>query len=129
MVPGDLLYTRDHEWVRHEGEKATIGVTDYAQREFGDVVFVDLPSLGERVEAGGRLASVESVKAVSDVYAPVTGEIVAVNDDLEHSPEYVNQDPYGKGWIAVIEMDAARPPAGLLSAGDYEELLAKLAKE
>ncbi|NLG84444.1 MAG: glycine cleavage system protein GcvH [Firmicutes bacterium] len=127
MVPEDRWYTREHEWVKLEDKKATIGITDYAQEELGDIVFVDLPSVGERVEAGGRLASVESVKAVSDVYAPVAGEILAVNDDLEHSPEYLNQDPYGKGWIAVVEME--EEPEGLLSARAYEELLAKLKEE
>ena len=129
MVPEGLWYTREHEWVKLEDKKATIGITDYAQQELGDVVFVDLPSVGERVEPGARLASVESVKAVSDVYAPVGGEILAVNDDLEHSPEYLNQDPYGKGWIAVVEMEEEGPPVGLLSAREYEELLAKLRED
>lgn len=125
MVPQELKYTRDHEWVRIEGDRVTMGITDFAQHELGDVVFVDLPAVGEKIEAGAGLASVESVKAVSDVYAPIGGEILAVNDDLEHSPEFVNQDPYGKGWIAVIEPGDPGQLDGLLSAKDYEALTAK----
>ena len=125
MVPQELKYTRDHEWVRIEGEQVTMGITDYAQHELGDVVFVDLPAVGEKIESGAPLASVESVKAVSDVYAPLSGEIMAVNDDLEHSPEFINQDPYGKGWIAVIEPTSPGQLTGLLSAKDYEDLTAK----
>ncbi len=125
MVPRELKYTRDHEWVKVDGDRATIGVTDFAQHELGDVVYVDLPALGEKLEIGATLASVESVKAVSDVFAPLSGEIVAVNDDLEHSPEFVNQDPYGKGWIAVIELSDSGQLAGLLSAEGYEPLAKK----
>ncbi|MGE5528313.1 MAG: glycine cleavage system protein GcvH [Patescibacteria group bacterium] len=121
MLPRDLRYTREHEWVRVEGDRMTIGVTDFAQSQLGDVVFVELPAVGEDIEAGATLASIESVKAVSDVYAPVKGHIVAVNDDLEHSPEYVNQDPYGKGWIAVIESDQEQL-SGLLTPEEYEPL-------
>lgn len=124
MVPGDLKYTREHEWVRMEGNRAVVGVTDYAQHALGDVVFVDLPSVGDKMEAGKTLASVESVKAVSEVFAPVGGEVVEVNEDLQHSPEFVNQDPYGRGWIAVIEVADARQIDGLLSAKDYEPLTA-----
>jgi glycine cleavage system H protein len=125
MLPRDLLYTREHEWVRVEGDRATIGVTDFAQEQLGDVVFVDLPAMGEKFESGATLASIESVKAVSDVFAPVGGEVVAVNEDLEHSPEYVNQDPYGKGWIAVIELNEAKQLQGLLKPDDYEPLAKK----
>lgn len=125
MVPADLKYTRDHEWVRLEGDRATVGLTDFAQHELGDVVFVDLPANGDKIEAGATLASVESVKAVSDVYAPLGGEVVAVNDDLEHSPEFVNQDPYGKGWIAVIEPADRGQLAAFLSPAEYEALTKK----
>ncbi len=125
MIPQELKYTRDHEWIRVEGDRVTMGITDFAQHELGDVVFVDLPAVGEKIEAGAAMATVESVKAVSDVYAPIGGEILAVNDDLEHSPEFVNQDPYGKGWIAVIEPGDSGQLAGLLSAKDYEALTAK----
>ena len=125
MVPRGLKYTREHEWVKIEGNRATIGITDFAQQELGDVVFVDLPDVGQKIQSGMTLASVESVKAVSDVYMPVIGEVVAVNDDLEHSPEYVNQDPYGKGWIAVIELGEALPLPELMSAEEYEPLTKK----
>ena len=125
MVPRDLSYTREHEWIKVEGDRATVGITEFAQEELGDVVFVDLPAVGEKLEAGATMASVESVKAVSDVYSPLSGEIVAVNDDLEHSPELVNQDPYGKGWIAVIELSDANQLAGLLSPEGYEPLTRK----
>lgn len=124
MVPADRWYTREHEWVKLEGRKAKIGITDYAQKELGDIIFIELPAVGEKVTAGSRLATVESVKSVSEVYAPVSGEVLEVNDDLEHSPEYLNQDPYGKGWIAVVETDDQ--PTGLFSAEEYEEFLAGL---
>ena len=104
MIPSDLKYTSDHEWVRAEGDRATIGITEYAQKELGDVVYVDLPAVGERIKAKAGMGSIESVKAVSDIYAPVTGEVVAVNEELQFNPELVNRDPYGKGWIAVIEL-------------------------
>lgn len=125
MVPRELKYTQAHEWIKIEGNRATVGITDYAQHELGDVVFVDLPDVGQKIQSGATLASVESVKAVSDVYAPLTGEIVAINDDLEHSPEFVNQDPFGKGWIAVIEPSDASQLTGLLSADEYEPLTKK----
>ncbi|MGE5549986.1 MAG: glycine cleavage system protein GcvH [Bacteroidota bacterium] len=125
MVPRGLKYTREHEWVKIEGNRATIGITDFAQHELGDVVFVDLPDVGQKMTSGATLASVESVKAVSDVYAPLIGEVVAVNEDLEHSPEYVNQDPYGKGWIAVIEISEPSQLPELMSAEEYEPLTKK----
>lgn len=125
MLPSDLLFTKQHEWVRVNGYRATIGITSYAQEQLGDVVFVDLPSVGEKIGVGATLASVESVKAVSEVYTPVSGEVVSTNDDLEHSPEFVNQDPYGKGWIAVVELSELDQLAGLLSPQDYEPLIDK----
>ena len=125
MLPSDLLFTKQHEWVRVSGIRATIGITGYAQEQLGDVVFVDLPTVGDKISAGATLATVESVKAVSDIYAPISGEVLSTNDDLEHSPEFVNQDPYGKGWIAVVELSESDQLAGLLSPQDYEPLINK----
>lgn len=123
MIPSDLKYTSDHEWVRAEGDRATIGITEYAQKELGDVVYVDLPAVGERIKAKAGMGSIESVKAVSDIYAPVTGEVVAVNEELQFNPELVNQDPYGKGWIAVIEIADGEELKKLLTAEEYQQLI------
>ena len=123
MIPSDLKYTSDHEWVRAEGDRATIGITEYAQKELGDVVYVDLPAVGERIKAKAGMGSIESVKAVSDIYAPVTGEVVAVNEELQFNPELVNQDPYGKGWIAVIEIADGEELNKLLTAEEYQQLI------
>lgn len=106
-IPADLKYTREHEWVRFEGEEATVGISDHAQEALGDIVFVELPEVGRVVAPGEAFAVVESVKAVSDIYAPVGGEIIAVNEELESSPEKVNTDPYGSGWIARIKTDGS----------------------
>ena len=119
-VPGDLQYTKSHEWVRVEGDVATVGITDHAQDELGDVVFVELPEQGATLEAGDSFGAVESVKAVSDLYAPVGGEVVEVNGTLEDSPEKINEDPYGEGWILKLRTSGE---ADLLSADDYEKLL------
>jgi glycine cleavage system H protein len=119
-VPGDLQYTKSHEWVRVEGDVATVGITDHAQDELGDVVFVELPEQGATLEAGDSFGAVESVKAVSDLYAPVGGEVVEVNGALENSPEKINEDPYGEGWILKLRTSGE---ADLLSADDYEKLL------
>jgi len=102
-IPENLKYTKDHEWVRIDGDEAEFGVSDHAQEAIGDVVFVELPEVGRTVTAGEAFAVIESSKAVSDVYAPVSGEIIAVNSDLEDAPEQINEDPYGKGWIARIK--------------------------
>ncbi|MBP1763943.1 MAG: gcvH 3 [Firmicutes bacterium] len=99
-IPDNLRYTKDHEWVRIEGNKAVVGITDFAQNELGDVVFVELPAIGKKLAAHGNLAVIESVKAVSDIFAPVAGTVSKVNEVLTDSPETVNQDPYGGGWIA-----------------------------
>ncbi len=101
-IPANLKYTKDHEWVRIDGEEAEFGVTDHAQEAIGDVVFVELPEVGQRVTAGESFAVIESSKAASDVYAPVSGEIIAINEALEDAPQLINEDPYGKGWIARI---------------------------
>ena len=119
-VPGDLKYTKSHEWVRAEGDTATIGITDHAQDELGDVVFVELPEEGTSFEAGDSFGTVESVKAVSDLYAPVGGEVVEVNSALEDSPEKINEDPYGEGWIVKLRTSGE---ADLLSADEYQKVL------
>jgi len=106
-IPADLKYTKEHEWVRIEGDTATFGISDHAQEALGDIVFVELPEVGRMIDAGEAYAVVESVKAVSDVYAPVAGEVIAVNGALEGEPELVNTDAYGTGWIAKVKMSAA----------------------
>jgi glycine cleavage system H protein len=122
MVPADLRYTKDHEWVRVEGDTATIGVTDYAAHELGDVVFVDLPAAGKSVDQFATFGVVESVKAVSDLYAPLSGEVVEVNGDLAGKPELVNSDPYGDGWMIRVRVSDAAQVEGLLDAKAYEQL-------
>ena len=119
-VPGDLQYTKSHEWVRMEDGVATVGITDHAQDELGDVVFVELPEQGATLAPGDSFGAVESVKAVSDLYAPVGGEVVEVNGALEDSPEKINEDPYGEGWILKLQIS---DEGDLLSAADYEKLL------
>ncbi|MBO8141073.1 MAG: glycine cleavage system protein GcvH [Firmicutes bacterium] len=123
MYPEDLRYSQQHEWVRREGNRVRVGITDYAQQELGDVVFVDLPQEGTTLQSGEAFAAVESVKAVSDIYAPVSGRVVEVNQDLADRPELVNQDPYGAGWIAVLEMENPAELDELLDAEQYRELL------
>ncbi|MEC9466475.1 MAG: glycine cleavage system protein GcvH [Myxococcota bacterium] len=120
-VPAELQYTKDHEWVRIEGDEAVVGITTHAQDQLGDVVFVELPEVGASFEAGDTFGTVESVKAVSDLYAPLTGEITAVNDALEDAPETVNSAPYGDGWMIKVKFSG---DAGhLLSADDYQKLI------
>jgi glycine cleavage system H protein len=119
-VPEELQYTKSHEWVRTEGDTATIGITDHAQDELGDIVFVELPEEGATFDAGDSFGTVESVKAVSDLYTPVGGEVVEVNEALSDSPENINEDPYGEGWIIKIQVSGE---ADLLSASDYEQFL------
>ncbi|HHT27495.1 MAG TPA: glycine cleavage system protein GcvH [Firmicutes bacterium] len=121
MYPVELRYTKEHEWVKVEdGNKVRVGITDFAQSELGDVVFVELPDLDLEVETGDNLAVVESVKAVSDIYAPISGIVAEVNDKLSDSPELVNQDPYGQGWIAILEIQDASQIGALLTAEQYE---------
>jgi glycine cleavage system H protein len=119
-VPGDLQYTKTHEWMRREGDTATVGITDHAQDELGDVVYVELPEQGASFGAGDAFGTIESVKAVSDLYAPVGGEIVEVNSSLEDAPEKVNEDPYGEGWIIKLRVSGE---GNLLSAEEYEKVL------
>ena len=123
MNPADLSYTEEHEWARPDGRRFTVGITDYAQDALGDVVYVDLPASGTRVERGQPFGEVESTKSVSDLYAPVTGTIVERNETLESQPELVNSDPYGNGWMVVIEADNAEEASELLTAADYDKLI------
>ena len=125
MVPADLRYTKDHEWVKVDGDVATIGVTDFAANQLGDVVFVDLPAAGKSVEQFATFGVVESVKAVSDLYAPLSGEVVEVNADLTSKPELVNSDPYGGGWMIKVRVADAGQVDGLLDAAAYEALTAE----
>ncbi|HOA98373.1 MAG TPA: glycine cleavage system protein GcvH [Candidatus Atribacteria bacterium] len=123
MYPEDLLYTKSHEWVKVEDDRAIVGVTSYAQDQLVEVVFVELPEEGKEVEAGDAVATLESVKAVADVYAPVSGKIIEVNKQLENQPELVNQDPYGEGWIFVIEIAGEEELHTLMKVSDYQSLI------
>ena len=129
MVPEDLLYTKEHQWVRIEGSIGTVGVTFYAQKELGDVVYVDLPKPGAILEQGRAMGSVESVKAVSEIFAPVSGEVVEINDTLAAKPENLNIDPYGTGWLLKIRMAAPHTTAHLLSPVDYQKIISGESKE
>ena len=122
-VPDDLKYSEDHEWVRPEGGRVRFGITDYAQDALGDVVFVQVPSVGAAVTRGASISEVESTKSVSDIYAPVTGTVVEVNDELADAPQRINEDPYGEGWIAVIEPTDASELDQLLDAAAYRTLV------
>jgi glycine cleavage system H protein len=125
MAPADLRYTKDHEWLKVDGDVATIGVTDFAANQLGDVVFVDLPAAGKTVEQFATFGVVESVKAVSDLYAPVSGEVVEVNPALAGNPELVNSDPFGDGWMIRIRVADAGQVDGLLDAAAYDRLTAE----
>jgi len=126
--PDDLKYTREHEWLLVEGKVATVGITDYAQEQLGDVVFVELPSVGDKVTKDEAMGVIESVKAVSDVYAPVSGVVIEVNDDLPDSTEMINEDPYGDGWMVKIELSDPTDVDDLLSSGDYEQFVSEQEK-
>ena len=125
MLFRSLRYTKDHEWARQEGNRVVVGITDYAQKELGDVVFVELPEVGTTIEAMGTFGVVESVKAVSDLYAPVSGTIVEANTILEDQPELVNASPYGQGWMAVIEAANTEEFQQLLTAAEYQAYVAQ----
>ena len=122
-IPDTLKYTKDHEWVKVEGNIATVGITEFAQRELGDIVFVEIETEGEEVEQGEVFGTVEAVKTVSDLFMPVSGTVTEVNADLEDAPETVNQDPYGGGWMIKIEVSDESQLADLLSADDYKEVI------
>jgi glycine cleavage system H protein len=124
MVPPDLRYTKDHEWVRVDGDEAVVGITDYATNQLGDIVFVELPDAGRTLSQFAAFGVVESVKAVSDLFAPVSGEVVSGNDALAGSPELVNSDPYGEGWMLRIRLGNPREVDDLLDAAAYDALIA-----
>ena len=122
--PADRLYSKDHEWVKDNGDgTAVVGITDYAQEMLTDIVFVELPPIGKKVTQGEPVAVVESVKSVSDVYAPVSGEVIKVNDELENAPDLINSDAFGKGWIATLKLVDTDELKSLLSAADYDSLI------
>jgi glycine cleavage system H protein len=122
-IPEELSYTKDHEWVRIKGDQATIGITDHAQHQLGDVVYVELPKVGDKFESSEPFGSVESVKAVSEIYMPVSGAVLEVNEALNDAPEKVNEDPYGTGWMIVIKMDEPAKADSLLSSIEYEDYI------
>ncbi|MDQ0338331.1 glycine cleavage system H protein [Caldalkalibacillus uzonensis] len=122
-LPKELKYSEEHEWVRVEGNKAYIGITDFAQSELGDIVFVELPEVDDEVEQDSPFGSVESVKTVSELYAPVSGKVLEVNESLEDEPELVNSDPYGDGWMIVVEMSDTSELDKLMSAEEYEKMV------
>jgi glycine cleavage system H protein len=119
----DFKFTKEHEWVKVEDDVAAMGITDYAQHELGDVVYVELPTVGDSFAKGDAIGNIESVKAVSDVYAPLSGEIVEINENLEDKPESINQDPYGEGWIVKIKLDDPAELDELMSDEDYQKML------
>jgi glycine cleavage system H protein len=122
QIPGDLRFSKDHEWVRIEGTTATLGITDFAQDALGDVVFVSLPEVGAHVDAGSAVGEVESTKSVSEVYAPVSGTVRSVNESLRDAPEVLNADPYGEGWICTLEIADVSQLEDLLDAASYAQL-------
>ena len=122
-IPGNLLYTKEHEWLRLEGDIATIGITDYAQGELGDVVFVELPEVGRAVKQMAPFGTIEAVKAVSELFSPITGAVTAINDEIERDAGIINRDPYGEGWMIKVKMADPSETAGLLNAAQYAELL------
>ena len=123
MIPEDLLYNKEHEWVRVDGQKAILGISDFAQDALGDVVFVDLPVVETVIEPDQEIGEVESTKATSSIYSPVSGKIVKVNTELQDHPEYLNKDPYGQGWLVVVELSNSAEVNSLMTASQYEEFL------
>ena len=123
MNPDDIKYHREHAWVRIEGKRATIGITDYAQQQLGDIVYVDLPETETEIDADSELSEIESTKATSPVVSPVTGTVVEVNEDLADTPEIINEDPYGNGWMVVLEMSDPQELNDLMSKSEYEKFL------
>ena len=120
MYPNDYLYTKEHEWIKAEGDSGTVGITDHAQNELGDIVYVDLPKVGAKVTASKPLGSVESVKAVSDIYSPVTGEVTSINEALAQKPELLNKDPHGEAWLVKIKLANRGELGSLMKAADYQ---------
>lgn len=121
MTPADLLFTKEHEWLRIDGETGTVGITDHAQRELGDIVYVELPKAGTKFDSGAAFGSVESVKAVSELFLPVSGEVLEINDELGTAPEKINADPYGIGWLMKIRLLNKGETADLMSSKEYDE--------
>lgn len=128
MNPDDLRYHKEHTWVKATGRKATIGITDYAQDSLGDIVYIDLPEVDTDVEANSEIGEIESTKATSSIISPLTGRVADVNDDLSESPEVINEDPYGKGWIAVIEIEDVSELEDLMDSGEYSKFVEEEAK-
>ncbi len=126
--PDDLKYHKEHTWVRLSGKKATVGITDYAQDQLGDIVYIDLPDVDSEIEKDAEFSEIESTKATSSVIAPVSGTIVEVNEELDESPEIINEDPYGKGWIAVVELSDPSELDDLMDASDYQSYVEEEAK-
>ncbi len=123
MYPQDFYYTKDHEWVQVKGDQALVGITEFAQKQLGDVVYIELPAIGSQLDVRQTIGSIESVKAVSEVFSPVSGEVVEVNADLNGSPELVNQDPHGKGWIIRLKLKNKADVNSLMKATEYEKFL------
>jgi glycine cleavage system H protein len=121
-IPDDLRYTKDHEWIKVDGDEAVVGITDFAQHELGDIVYIEVGTLGETLDQEETFGTIEAVKTVSDLFMPVSGEVVAFNDDIESSPDIVNKDPYGKGWIIRVKMTEPSEVDELLTADQYKEL-------
>lgn len=122
-IPESLVYTKDHEWLKCEGNEALIGITDYAQSELGDIIFAEMPSVGDTFEKDAAFATVEAVKAVSEVFIPVSGEVIDVNTDLSDKPEMINEDPYGAGWMVRIRMSNPADVEGLMNADAYSQFI------
>ena len=129
MYPANYRYTKDHEWVKVEGSTAILGITDYAQQELGDVVFVELPKVGAQIKTGQSFGTVESVKAVSEIYAPLSGEITEINSELLDSPEKINQDPHGSAWLVKVRIAGPKEADGLMDATAYQGYIAAQTKE
>lgn len=129
MVPKDYRYTKEHEWIRVEGDTGTVGITDYAQHELGDVVFVELPAVGATLEAGKTLGTVESVKAVSEIYSPVAGKVLAINETLATAPEKLNEDPYGVAWLVKVKLADPKALSALMDAAAYQAYISEKEKE
>jgi glycine cleavage system H protein len=128
MVPEGLKYTKEHEWVKIDGEEAVLGITDYAQEELGDITFIEIPAVGREVKQSETIATVESVKAASDVYAPLSGSVTEVNSSLEDAPEKINQSPYEKGWICRMKISNMSEKDNLMDAAAYEKYLGEISK-
>ena len=123
MIPEKLKYTKEHEWIKIDGDEAIVGITDYAQSELGDIVFVELPNIGDKFIKDDTIGTIEAVKTVADIFSPVNGAIIAVNDEIEDNPEYVNSDPYSKGWLVKIKLEKESSLDSLLSSDEYSSII------